>query len=115
MRFQLYTLCHIELDLSEETAEGVAGPVAEAVKRWTDEAIRLEWLYVKASCERWDEEIKLLKEEGQRVSKSFEWLKKEWQNRQREWGREADLGVVTTHTGKRSGEYSQMFHKVHYR
>ncbi|KIJ31007.1 hypothetical protein M422DRAFT_267429 [Sphaerobolus stellatus SS14] len=50
-----------------------------------DVAIRLEWLYAKASWERWDEETKLLKAEGERVGTSFEWLKNEWSHRREAW------------------------------
>ena len=45
----------------------------------------MEWLHAKASYDRWHEEIRLLKAEGQRVGKSFEWLKKQWLTRKGLW------------------------------
>ncbi|KIJ44566.1 hypothetical protein M422DRAFT_779310 [Sphaerobolus stellatus SS14] len=72
---QLPWIWKIELDIEEISLE----------------AIRLEWLYARASYERWDEETKLLKAERGRVGKSFGWLKKQWQTRKMNWGRDDDI------------------------
>ncbi|KIJ41631.1 hypothetical protein M422DRAFT_255248 [Sphaerobolus stellatus SS14] len=84
---QLPWIWKIELDIEETSLEGIEG----AIEGWTNEAIRLEWLYARASYERWDEETKLLKAEGERVGKSFGWLKKQWQTRKMDWGRDDDI------------------------
>ncbi|KIJ26345.1 hypothetical protein M422DRAFT_272583 [Sphaerobolus stellatus SS14] len=67
------------------------GRVEDAVEGLTHEAIHLKWLHAKASLERWEEETKLLKAEGECVGKSFEWLKGDWRRREVEWSRDGTV------------------------
>ena len=86
-----------QFDIDIEVADGVE----DAVEQWTDEGwsdffpltvvaknfcislivIKLEWLHAKASCERWGEEVKLLKAESARVGCSFQYKAMEWNRR----------------------------------
>ena len=41
----------------------------------------MEWLHLKAGAERWDEEVRLLRAESERIGRSFLYLKSECKNR----------------------------------
>lgn len=43
--------------------------------------IRLEWVHARAAVARWQEELKLLREEARRISVSFEMQEKLWHAR----------------------------------
>ncbi|KIJ26054.1 hypothetical protein M422DRAFT_272912 [Sphaerobolus stellatus SS14] len=55
--------------------------VADAVDRWTTEAIRIEWLHAQASMERFDEEVRLLEAASGRIPRTFAYLEDRWENR----------------------------------
>lgn len=59
-------------------------------------AIRLEWVHAKAALMRWEEELRLLKEEARRVSMSFRRAQEAWLAKARSEpaipDREAELG-----------------------
>ena len=62
--------------------------------------IRIEWLHAIASMERFDEEVRLLKAESERVGKTFRYFANKW----RAWGEsEADSGNSQEYRGSRAG------------
>src|SRR5215813_10787105 len=44
-------------------------------------AIRVEWTHARASRDRWHEEVRLLRAESRRATKSFAWMATIWSDR----------------------------------
>ncbi|KIJ31227.1 hypothetical protein M422DRAFT_267177 [Sphaerobolus stellatus SS14] len=68
------------------TTEPDRDKLSEAVDEWTTEVIRIEWLHAEASVSRFEEEMKQLEAESERVGKTFRYYQRKWL-----------LAVLTTH------------------
>ncbi|KIJ52305.1 hypothetical protein M422DRAFT_776014 [Sphaerobolus stellatus SS14] len=55
--------------------------IDETVEEWAVEVIRIEWLHAKASMERFDEEVRLIKAESSRIEKTFLFYANKWKDR----------------------------------
>lgn len=53
-------------------------------------AIRIELLHLRASRDRWYEELRLLRAESARVGKTFQHYALTWQRRREEWEEDND-------------------------
>ena len=52
---------------------------------WTSAVIRIEWLHAKASTERFEEGLTLIKAESSRVGKTFRYMANQWRIRGEGW------------------------------
>ncbi|KIJ28689.1 hypothetical protein M422DRAFT_269989 [Sphaerobolus stellatus SS14] len=59
-----------------ETTKPNRDKVSDTVEQWTREAMRIEWLPAHASVARFEEEMKLLEAESERVGKMFRFHQK---------------------------------------
>ncbi|KIJ41838.1 hypothetical protein M422DRAFT_255163 [Sphaerobolus stellatus SS14] len=60
------------------TTEPDRDKISEAMDEWTSEAIRIEWLHAHASLKRFEEEMRLLEAESERVGKTFGFYRRKW-------------------------------------
>ncbi|KAF8508051.1 hypothetical protein BU17DRAFT_100086 [Hysterangium stoloniferum] len=83
----------LEVTFNDESSPN---EIRGAVDRWTTEVIRIEWLHAKASHARWDEEVRLLGAEGERIGKTFRYLENIWKGRQglEEWNNNVTRGAA---------------------
>ncbi|KIJ28700.1 hypothetical protein M422DRAFT_270002 [Sphaerobolus stellatus SS14] len=93
-RKELPWIWKIEFDV-----EVTVDRVKEAVEKWTAEAIRVEWVHAKASMDRWDEELKLLEAESERIPRTFHYYERLWSKHCEEWRKECG---ATTDEGRGS-------------
>ena len=58
--------------------------------------VRVEWLKARARAQRWEEEIRLLREEMRRILETFTWEASRWQLRTGQLGHNEDGGPMVS-------------------
>ncbi|KIJ30996.1 hypothetical protein M422DRAFT_267414 [Sphaerobolus stellatus SS14] len=80
----------LEFETSETLDQDIMG---RAVDKWTNEAIRIEWLHTLASKEQFEEELCLLEAESSRIPRTFQYIGRVWAGREEEWAQSVETRV----------------------
>ena len=72
--------------------------------------IRIKWLHAKASADRFDEEVRLLKAESERVDKTFRHFEGQWRNLRRAYDKSGDRFMRGGYSlaGRHADEFSRL-------
>ncbi|KIJ35202.1 hypothetical protein M422DRAFT_262584 [Sphaerobolus stellatus SS14] len=67
----------LDADINGNEEDGIT----QVIEGWTTEVIWIEWVQATASLTRFEEELKLLEAESERVARTFKYYEKKWKDR----------------------------------